>query len=288
MSAMESLHFGPEVFMLLSNLPFCHCLRNFTKKTDRSPQLESLPLPQTSPGRFINAFAWPVKVHRCCRCWRCFRARDICWSENGGTRWDDCFNLLWWGDDSINSYYVYWWFYWCLGPFWISLCFVVKWCYWHLLNNEKDLLWFWVDAYKPFNVSRYQQRWGGCNPFGLKPVGLIIATRQNNRGNSGEPVGLPGLGRLKNERLVQREPHGLYDVGHADDGPYAHDGSDDGFRQRLGLGQLGMKMHEVCCRLNDEKQRVAWSALGIFSGDLGRNHWQHSWQLQVNMPTHWL
>jgi len=88
-------------------------------------------------------------------------------------------------------------------------------------------------------------------------VGLIIATRQNNRGNSGEPVGLPGLGRLKNERLVQREPHGLYDVGHADDGPYAHDGSDDGFRQRLGLGQLGMKMHEVCCRLNDEKQRVA-------------------------------
>jgi hypothetical protein len=40
--------------------------------------------------------------------------------------------------------------------------------------------------------------------------------------------------------------------------------------------------------LNDEKQRVAWSALGIFSGDLGRNHWQHSWQLQVNMPTHWL
>ena len=88
-------------------------------------------------------------------------------------------------------------------------------------------------------------------------MGLIIATRQNNRGNSGEPVGLSGLGRLKDERLVQREPHGLYDVGHADDGPYAHDGSGDGFRQRLGLGQLGMKMHEVCCRLNDEKQSIA-------------------------------
>lgn len=42
-----------------------------------------------------------------------------------------------------------------------------------------------------------------------------------------------------NERLVQRKPHGLHDVAHANDGPHAHDGSNDGLWQRLGLGQLG-------------------------------------------------
>ena len=91
-------------------------------------------------------------------------------------------------------------------------------------------------------------------------MGLITATRQ-------QPFSLRPASRKvgRDERLVQREPHGLYDVGHAHDGPYAYDGSDDGFRQRLGLGQLGQTT-----LLGHEENTQWFKSIRSFSVDLGK------------------